>query len=544
MDMNTMLVPVMALAISMAVIPVMLRLAPVLGLVDRPSARKVHSVPMARVGGWGIVLGALVPLTLTLPLGEPLVQAYLWAALVLLAFGTWDDSREVGHYSKFLGQFIAVVPLVTYGGLRVERLPFMDFVTLPPEVSIPFTVVALVGVINALNHSDGLDGLAGGEALLSLLAMVLLGYLAEAQMLVPIGLAAIGSTLGFLRYNTHPARLFMGDSGSQFLGLTVGVVVVRLTQFANPALSAAIPALLLGLPVVDIVTVLAQRIYQGMNWFRATKNHVHHRLLDLGFQHYESVVVIYGIQALFVLSGVVLRYASDTLVLVVYLFYCVALFALLLGAKRAGWHKRPAEDGGGLERLLARAKTERSFRVVPVMVLGAAIPLYIVGEGLATSQVPRDFGVMALVLLAVALVELAFRETVNSITLRGVVYATCAFVVYLSVHYAPEPLGRWSPIEVAYFVTVGVALALAVRFNRSDAFRTTPMDYLMVLVLLTLSILPAELFGTSATTEIAVKSIVLLYACELFLHEVQARWNPVSVGSVVTLGVMAFRGLG
>jgi UDP-GlcNAc:undecaprenyl-phosphate GlcNAc-1-phosphate transferase len=541
-DMNSLLVPVMALAVSMVVIPIMLRVAPVLGLVDRPSARKVHTVPMARVGGWGIVLGALAPLALTLPLGDPLVQSYLWGALVLLAFGTWDDSREVGHYSKFVGQFLAVIPLVTYGGLRVERLPFLADLTLPPEFSIPFTVFALVGVINALNHSDGLDGLAGGEALLALLAMVLLGHLAEGPIMVAIGLAAIGSTLGFLRYNTHPAQLFMGDSGSQFLGFTVGVEVVRLTQQVNPALSAAVPALLLGLPVVDIVTVLAQRIYGGMNWFKATKNHVHHRLLDLNFGHHESVVIIYGVQALFVLSGIWLRYASDALVVAVYLGYCGALFAVLLAARRAGWQAGSPGTEGRLERAARAMQEHRYCQVVPLGALGLALPVYLVAEGLTVAAVPRDFGVMSAVLLPVLGLEL-LRRTAHSLTARVIVYATAVFVVYLGAIGAVGAIAPRSPVELAFFALVVVAIAVSVRCRTGQGFRTTPMDYLNLLVVLVLGMVPAQQFGEVPVTEIVIKAIILLYACELFLHAVRWRWNPLTLASGASLAVLAWRGL-
>ena len=540
--MNSILIPVMALAISMVVIPVMLRVAPALGLVDRPSARKVHSVPMARVGGWGIVLGAVVPVMVGLSLEDPVVQTYLWGVLVLHAFGTWDDSREVGHYWKFLGQFIAVLPAVTYGGLVVEELPFMELGSLPQEVAVPFTALAMVGVINAINHSDGLDGLAGGEALLTLLAMVLLAVVAGGNRTVVIGLAAIGSTLGFLRYNTHPARLFMGDSGSQFLGFTVAFLAILLTQKANPAIAPASVALILGLPVVDIVTVLAQRIHGGMNWFKATKNHIHHRLLDFGLSHYEAVVIIYSVQALYVLTGVVLRYADDALILAVYMAYNVALFAVLLGLKKRGWQVR-ADEPTPLGQALAIARTNQWCRRLPLYVLAVALPVFVMGQGLVVSEVPRDFGVMGAVLLVVLATELVLRRSVNSITVRGTVYATLTFLVYLSVHYSPDPFGHWSPPEVAFFVLVALAVALTVRCSRQDTFRTTPMDYLMVFVLLVLGVLPHDLFGEGAATEIVMKGIILLYASELFLHEVSRRWNPVSLGTLVALGVMAYRGL-
>ena len=192
-----------------------------------------------------------------------------------------------------------------------------------------FTVVAMVGVINAINHSDGLDGLAGGESLLSLGAIAYLAYQADDVSAALIALATMGGVFGFLRFNSHPARVFMGDGGSQFLGFTLAFLVAYLLEVSNPALSPALPALLLGLPVVDILSVLVRRLRGGMNLFKATKNHVHHRLLERGFYHYESVMVIYSVQVTLVLAGVLLPYESDALIIGFYLLVCGMLFVWL-----------------------------------------------------------------------------------------------------------------------------------------------------------------------------------------------------------------------
>ncbi|MBI3440555.1 MAG: undecaprenyl/decaprenyl-phosphate alpha-N-acetylglucosaminyl 1-phosphate transferase, partial [Proteobacteria bacterium] len=230
----------------------------------------------------------------------------------------------LGHYVKFVGQFLAVIVVVYYGNLYVTYLPFLD-AELTATIGKPFTVFAMVGVINALNHSDGLDGLAGGMSLLSLSAIAYLAYLvdegAARNITILIALATIGGVIGFLRYNTHPARVFMGDGGSQFLGFTSGFLTVYLMEKVNPALSPALPALILGLPIIDILAVFVQRIYHGMNWFRASKNHIHHRLLQLGFDHYEAVVIIYSVQIVLVACAIMLPYEPDLLIAPLYLCF-------------------------------------------------------------------------------------------------------------------------------------------------------------------------------------------------------------------------------
>ena len=147
--MRDLLALVTALALSLAIIPVMVYLAPSLGMMDKPNERKVHDKPIPRVGGWGIILGALISIVVWIQL-DGLMISYILGSVVLL----------VGHYFKFLGQFIAVFFVVFYGGLVVTRLPFIHMDPVPGFLGISFTVISMVGMINAINHSDGLDGLA------------------------------------------------------------------------------------------------------------------------------------------------------------------------------------------------------------------------------------------------------------------------------------------------------------------------------------------------------------------------------------------------
>jgi len=312
--MNYLFLIAAATMISLAVIPIMVRLAPKLGMMDIPDEdRKVHVAPIPRVGGWGIIIGALIPI-LTLTKIDAVVLSYLFGCIVLLVFGALDDQREMGHYTKFVGQIIAVIPMIFFCGIHINELPFISY-EFPTWFYQAFTLVAMIGVINAINHSDGLDGLAGGETLISLGAIALIAYFAADQNLtIVIALAAIGGLIGFLRYNTHPAIVFMGDGGSQFLGFTLGFLAVHLVEFSSADLSRTAVLLLLGLPIIDILTVLKKRAMSGSNIFRATRNHMHHRLLEAGLAHKESVVVIYTIHTFMVACGIWLQSASDWLI--------------------------------------------------------------------------------------------------------------------------------------------------------------------------------------------------------------------------------------
>ncbi|MGB0128494.1 MAG: MraY family glycosyltransferase, partial [Rhodocyclaceae bacterium] len=198
--MNLLFVALTALAISMAATPSLMRLAPRLRMVDMPDARKVHAEAVPRVGGLGIVGGALAAVLFWVP-EQPWLASYVFASLVLMAFGAADDSLGLGHYPKFIGQIVAACAVVYGGDLWVAQLPFLVD-PLAPSVGKPFTVFALVGLINAINHSDGLDGLAGGEVLMSIGAIAYLTHGLDVVGMLPFAAAVAGGVFGFLRFNT------------------------------------------------------------------------------------------------------------------------------------------------------------------------------------------------------------------------------------------------------------------------------------------------------------------------------------------------------
>jgi UDP-GlcNAc:undecaprenyl-phosphate GlcNAc-1-phosphate transferase len=538
---NNLLVFFTALAISVAIIPVMIRLAPRLGMVDMPDPRKVHAAPIPRVGGVGIVLGALIPLLLWMPYDESML-AYVFGSLVLFWFGAWDDSHELGHYVKFIGQFIAVLTVVYYGDVYVQQLPFIDMESVPDSVAKPFTVFAMVGMINAINHSDGLDGLAGGLSVLSLSSIAYLAYMANGSEVVMIAIAVLGGVFGFLRYNTHPARVFMGDSGSQFLGFTLGFLAVLLTQHVNPALSPAVPALLLGLPIVDILGVFVQRVYHGMNWFRATRNHIHHRLLELGFHHYEAVVIIYSIQMFFVISAIFLCYESDALILSVYLGTCAVVFLFLILAERNGWRAHRQHGHSRIASVVQRLKEHWFFTNGTSMVVATVIPLVFLGTSLLADKVPRDFGLSSGVLAAILALLLIIRAK-ETIALRAISYVTAAFVVYLETKY----LGGRSTIlygtSIGLYVALAISIWFAVRYASDTEFRASPMDFLVIFIVLALGIISRGHLHQELLGIMAVKLVVLFYGCEIIYAKFASKWNTLNVTTLVALSILGARSL-
>ncbi|MEO8005002.1 MAG: MraY family glycosyltransferase [Betaproteobacteria bacterium] len=530
-----------ALVISMVLIPVMMRFASQLGMLDMPDPRKIHASPVPRVGGIGIVVGALASILLWLPV-KGWLPSFVFGSIVLLVFGAWDDRRELGHYVKFIGQFIAATAIVYWGGLWVVHLPLFSF-EIPAAIGKPFTAIAIVGMINAMNHSDGLDGLAGGESLLSLGCLAYLGYAAGGADLLIIAGAVIGGVFGFLRYNTHPARVFMGDSGSQFLGFSLAVLAVLLTQQVNPGLSMAIPALILGLPIIDILAVLAQRVHGRMNWFRATKNHIHHRLLALGYRHYQAVIIIYAVQAVFVFSAIAFSYESDVLVLGAYALGCALVFALLAVAERRGWRVRHDNRIHGLSRLVSLPVARKLARM-PFLVVQTTLPVYLLFTSLRIGSVPADSGAAAVMMVGLTLAGiLLYKSSSFAPTLiRLGVFSTGALLIYLVRHAAPEVYPNLAPVTFVYFVVLAIAIGATISLDTDAAFRTTPLDYLLVALVVAAAALARGKTGGIDLGAVIMQLVVLFYGCELIVNRSNRRWvGLLSLASLLSALVVILR---
>ena len=544
-DMNTLLALVAAMAISMALIPVMVRIAPRLGLMDQPGVRKVHAVPVPRVGGVGIVVGALIPILFLLP-EDNLSQAYIIGTLVLFVFGLWDDIFEIGHYTKFLGQLLAVSIVIFYGDLYVITFPFIPGGEIIPLLGIPFTFVAMVGMINAVNLSDGLDGLAGGESLFSLGAITLLAILVDGVVALTITLTVIGGVFGFLRYNTHPARVFMGDSGSQFLGYALAYLVILLTQSVDRDLSPAVVLLLLGLPVVDSLVVIVNRLRTRISPFKARRDHIHHRLLDLGFVHHESVIIIYSLQMVFVTSGVLLRYESNMLIMAVYLVLCSGIFTMLGLAERSGWKLSDRKRVDGQTTVMAHDVLKRILVIVPRRFLSIGIPIYFIGTSLIVERVPSDFAKMSLLVAGLMTLELSFGNAPRSIMRRALIYIVAAFVGYLGISWTPIWMEFLEPSKTVFFILIAVAFAAAVKFSprrRKTEFETTATDYLVVFCLVAVLMVSKGNFWGSDGVMFVVQMVVIFYGCELLIMEKRGKWSGLSAAALVTAVILALRGL-
>ena len=335
----------LAFGVSAVLTPLIRGWATKLGGLDRAgSSRKVHTKPIPRVGGIAVVVGFVVPL-LGLFFWENDVSALFFAhpervlglfagGLAIALLGLYDDVHGADARLKFAVQGCVAIAMYPLGfAVHVVANPFGDPVQLG-LLSSPLTVLWIVGIINALNLIDGLDGLAAGVAVIAVMLTftVALGRLDVLMCLFMASLA--GAVLGFLIYNWNPASIFMGDTGSMFLGFVLGVSTVATNQKSSTAVAILVPIVALGLPIADTLLAMLRRAAAGRPIFAADREHIHHRLFDLGLSHRQTVLVLYGVCVLLALVAFSLTYVNSSEVA---LLLTIAGSLAFVGLRRLGY---------------------------------------------------------------------------------------------------------------------------------------------------------------------------------------------------------------
>ncbi len=269
--------------VTILLMPIFINLACKVNLMDFPNDRKVHCDPIPRVGGVVMAVGAFASILIWAPFNE-FVKATLIGSGILVVFGFVDDVKGIGFKSKFAGQILAALIVILYGGLKIKTLSVFTPAGfyLPDWFSIPFTVIIIVAVTNAINLSDGLDGLAGGITLLTFLCIGYLSYLDQFQHIEVISVAMVGAIFGLLRYNTHPATVFMGDAGSQLLGFIAITLSLALTRKSGQT-SIILTLFVMGIPIIDTLSVIVQRIIKVDHRSLQTKTTFITKLMRLVF---------------------------------------------------------------------------------------------------------------------------------------------------------------------------------------------------------------------------------------------------------------------
>ncbi|MBT1070976.1 MraY family glycosyltransferase [Pelotalea chapellei] len=315
-----------SLSISLLVLPHIYSLAEKIGGVDLPdNHRKVHKSATPRLGGIAIVAAMMISLTFFCST-RPLYQGFLAGSVIIFLIGFIDDMKQLTSRQKLVGQIMGVTTGVVLGNNYLTSLGDLlglGEITFPPIVGIPLTVICIVGVVNAINMIDGLDGLAGGIAAIASIAFALLAFSSGNTQVLKISVALLGAVLGFLTHNSYPARLFMGDAGSNLIGFTLGMLAVALPS--TDKISPVAPLIILAVPILDTLYVMISRMHKQKGIMSADRAHLHHRLLDLGLSHKSTVRVIHVCSA-FMAAIAVIAYNASDYSLMAFIFFGTILF--------------------------------------------------------------------------------------------------------------------------------------------------------------------------------------------------------------------------
>jgi UDP-GlcNAc:undecaprenyl-phosphate GlcNAc-1-phosphate transferase len=324
---------VTAFLIALITTPVVRALAHKVGAMDVPKDnRRMHKIPIPRMGGLAIFFGFLLSVLIFVPLTNEL-RYMLLGSVIIVILGIFDDIYALSAKLKFVVQIVAALVAV-FGGNVIDTLSNPNIFSSNPYwhlgvLSIPVTVIWIVAITNSVNLIDGLDGLACGVSTISSLTMLVIA-LAAADPSVALLMAALaGGCIGFLPYNLNPAKIFMGDTGSTFLGYILAVVSIQGLFKFYTIISFVVPFLMLGLPIFDTCFAFFRRIAHGQSPMAPDRSHIHHRLIDMGFSQKQAVAVLYLISAILGLTAVVLATSSALRAMILLVALCVA--ALVAG---------------------------------------------------------------------------------------------------------------------------------------------------------------------------------------------------------------------
>lgn len=328
--------------VSAAVTPFVRRYAIKHHIVANPGGRHIHKVPIPVMGGTSIFIG-IVAVTCAQIIGElllgwrgfgsdasaDLIQlgALALAATLIYFLGLFDDVYNISPGLKLLGQVIAAA-IVASAGLRIDFIsnPFSDSIIMLGLFAVPVTVIYLVAFANIINLIDGLDGLAAGVAAIAASSLLVLAVGANQLAAAIIAVAIMGSCVGFLFFNFHPASIFMGDEGALLLGFLLGVVSLMGVMKTTAAIALAVPLLIVGIPIFDTLFAIIRRVRHNQPIKQADKGHIHHRLLERGFNQRQTVILIYVWSSALAVGGYAVRYAP-----VIWRFATIAVLFVVTG---------------------------------------------------------------------------------------------------------------------------------------------------------------------------------------------------------------------
>ncbi|ABA88735.1 UDP-N-acetylglucosamine--undecaprenyl-phosphate N-acetylglucosaminephosphotransferase, putative [Syntrophotalea carbinolica DSM 2380] len=522
-----------ALFMALIMVPALRRWAIEKRQFDVPNGRKVHVRPKPRLGGVAIFIAFLFAMLVFDDIGRQ-VKGILAGSLIMFATGLVDDLYGLSAKKKFMGEIFGCLVTIAVGNLYITSLGNIfgtGVIEMPTWLGIPFTVFAIVGVINALNLLDGLDGLAGGFAAVALGTFILLGYLDGNMVVVSLCAALVGGIFGFLRFNVYPARIFMGDAGSLTVGFLLGFLAIFLTQASGSTVQPVIPFIILGLPIIDTVRVMGERLMRRGNPFLPDRTHVHHRFLDLGFHHRFTVLIIHGLTLFWALVAM-FCYEQPAHWL---LFSYIVLSVLFYSALRLSLQYKDKipllnrdSDRSLRESRLFCFLAHWNHKVDPV--LAVLLLVFFTWTAFSPIDVGEQVFRTSIVLLLVSSVSFFISRDLRNPFLMALLFMSGMLIAFQSEQLGLSGDGfmlSQSIFSNLLFFVGGLLVVYKVLFRNGERLLYQPsMDFLLFAMALSLAIISPELKLTYRLHEVILKGMVLFISFKILaVHSrLMLRW--------------------
>lgn len=553
------------LAFSLALVPVIIRYAAQTGIYDAPDeARKLHATPIPRLGGVAIVASFFISMILTK--FDLKLQTILFGSFAVFFLGLIDDLRSLTPRVRIIGQAVIAMVVVYAAELIPKAIALTPnfIIQLPPEIGFLLSVFAIVGAINSINMIDGLDGLAGGVVLISVCLLTFIQFISANDMYLVafISVPLIGAVLGFLKYNTHPASIFMGDGGSNWLGFMAGILFIFLmcgiaiVPSSNNAMTYTLSAvrsdikvplisiiMCIAVPILDTAAVMISRLLSGLSPFAADRRHFHHTLLRLGLGHAEAVSAVYFVALsagiIGVLPVIYPRLSFD------WLPYLGAItLALFIGASTN--FKSTLLEELLTRRAKARSKVSYDFISKAIVSWDAlnrlVLMVILIGGPIFVGQIPATVGYAAFCT--------AFCLIVASISTLGkqdefidTLVLSLGAIVLLTANNTNLMKVQWlgKPYDIQYiynglyvFLALSAVLMILVTAKRRY-FVFTPSDFLLLTLPLLTLLVPDPWKSQLKLEVIALRSIVVFMVVRAQVKRRVGAVTGIRLGIIISL---------
>lgn len=530
-----------ALILSISITPLVIKLASTYGLYDQPDAtqgpsglsRRVHLKPTPRLGGIAIIFAFFVTyLTTQQDFKMPLI---LLLSIFIFGVGAIDDLRSISALTRFYLQFLVCGLAVYLGKMGLSEVVFSKgfSIILPDWIGLLLSTFIILGAINALNMIDGLDGLAGGISIITVGMLSLLHYLSSDNLTVTLqwSVPLIGAVLGFLSYNTHPASIFMGDNGSNWLGFMIGIQIITVlnqavsgtTQSAEIHIPLISALLCFAVPIFDTAFVIFNRIRNGSHPMKADKNHFHHKLLRLGLTHSQTVTFIYFISIASAILGILpIAYPQYYFDWVPYLGLAL-IICLLVASSRVAWKNRYRNP---LRNVIAKRTTEENsftrflnkFLFLWERTNKYCIFVILVVSPAFAGPISETIGYAAIPILALTIGLMIFRGPKNDFIESFVFTLSCVLLLAANNQNTMqiEVMGQTRNIHGLYnwlfiFLSVSSILFIFVTLKKNYLV-LTPSDFLLLTLPIALILFPEDIKKLYRLDIISIRSFVIFMA--------------------------------